>query len=135
MKPLPYGNPVIFFDGVCGLCNRFVRFVLKRDTRKIFFFSTLQGQTAAKTFSAPPDFHEWSIVYMDEEGVHRFSGAVIKILTRMGGGWRFVRAFEYVPAFIRDFIYGYVARRRYAWFGKFDSCVLPSAENSDRFLP
>ena len=129
-------RPVVFFDGVCGLCDGFVRFVLKRDRKKQFLFSPLQGETAAKTLAGyPKDLGGRSIVYVDGAGVHTASEAVIKIVSRMGGVWRAARILMLVPAFLRNAAYGYISANRYEWFGRFDSPVLPPGGFSDRFLP
>ncbi len=130
-----FEKPVIFFDGVCGLCNGFVDFVLKKDLKKSFFFAPLQGDTAAAHFIAR-NFRDWSIAYVDTGGtVRRRSDAVIKILEETGGAWRFAVVLRVIPAFIRDYVYSRIAAKRYVWFGRFDSCRLPPEEFSDRFLP
>lgn len=136
MKSLPHGKPVIFFDGVCGLCNKFVDFVLEKDREKKFLFSPLQGETAAEILTPlSEDFREWDIVYADENGVHRASDATLKILGRMGGGWSAAGVLIRIPKFIRNFIYRYVAVNRYKWFGKSDTCRVSAENEADRFLP
>ena len=129
-------KPVVFFDGVCGLCNGFVDFILERDRERRFLFSPVQGETAAKVL--PPlsdDFRKWSIFYSGKEGVCRDSAAVIKILAGLGGVWSLFGILRYVPEFIRGSIYRHIASNRYRWFGNLDSCRLPPAQHSDRFLP
>ncbi len=129
-------KPVIFFDGVCGLCNRFVNFVMKHDDKNRFFFSPLQGETAAKILDPlSQNFREWDIVYSDEEGIHRASDATLKILARMGGWWSAAGVLIHLPRFIRDAVYRYVAANRYKWFGKLDACRAPAENEADRFLP
>lgn len=133
---MEFEKPVIFFDGVCGLCNRFVDFVLERDDKNRFLFSPLQGKTAAK-FLREPDgcFLGRAIVYADGENVHRASGAVIKILSEIGLPWSVAGVLIYVPRFIRDRVYCYVAANRYGWFGKADACRPPAPQYRNRFLP
>lgn len=133
---MEFEKPVIFFDGVCGLCNGFVDFVLKKDREKKFFFSPLQGETAAEILPKNSEnFREWDIVYADEEGIHRASDATLKIFDRMGGLWSAAGVLIYIPKSARDFIYRYVAANRYKWFGKADICRVPAENEADRFLP
>lgn len=133
---MEFEKPVIFFDGVCGLCNGFVDFVLKKDREKKFFFSPLQGETAAEILPKNSEnFREWDIVYADEEGIHRASDATLKIFDRMGGLWSAAGVLIYIPKSARDFIYRYVAANRYKWFGKADICRVPAENETDRFLP
>ena len=132
----PPNAPVIFFDGVCGLCNSFVDWVMRRDKKKIFLFTPLQGKTAKETFgqSLMPD-GEWTINYVDEKGRYERSGAVLRIIIRLDGGWKLMGIFLIVPPFIRDGVYKFIAKRRYRWFGKRDVCRLPSPQEKGRFLP
>ena len=128
-------HPIVFFDGVCGLCDEFVRFVLKRDREKKFLFSPLQGKTAGSFAQIPSDPCVRAIVLAEGRAVFFGSDAVIKTVAGLGGPWRLAGVLIHIPRRVRDFIYRRVAARRYAWFGRFDSPVLPPAGFSDRFLP
>jgi|SRR6185503_4161635 len=129
-------HPVIFFDGVCGLCNGFVDWVMRRDKKMIFRFSPIQGTAAQHHIShLPPQTEDWSIVYVDDKGSYQHSTAVLKILCRLGGGWKLMGIFFIFPPFIRDGVYRFIAKRRYRWFGKRDVCRLPTQQEKDRFLP
>ena len=89
---------MIFFDGVCGGCNRFVDFVIRTDSRREIFFSPVQGETAAGFSlyrSEPP--REWKIAYVDENGVHEGADAVLLVLGRLGGPWKLPALFIYLP--------------------------------------
>ncbi len=133
---MEFGKPVIFFDGVCGLCNGFVDFIIKRDRKDGFLFSPLQGETAAKFLPALSDsFQQWDIVYADEDGFHRASDATIKIVSKLGGIWAATGIFIFVPKFIRDALYRHVAANRYKWFGRWDFCRIPSEDEKSKFLP
>ena len=127
---------MIFFDGVCGGCNRFVDFVIRTDSRREILFSPVQGETAAE-FSLyrnePPP--EWKIAYIDENGVHEGADAVLLVLGRLGGLWKLPSLFIYLPRSLKDCFYGIVSRNRYRIFGKRETCRVPSPEERERFLP
>ena len=127
---------MIFFDGVCGGCNRFVDFVIRTDSRREIFFSPVQGQTAAE-FSLyrnePP--REWKIAYADENGVHEGADAVLLVLGRLGGVWKLPALLVCLPRPIKDWFYGIISRNRYRLFGKRDACRVPSPGERERFLP
>jgi predicted DCC family thiol-disulfide oxidoreductase YuxK len=129
-------HPIIFFDGVCGLCNRFVDFVLRRDPDGLFQFSPLQGQTAAERL-APGDTSDLkTVMVVDGNKTFRKSAAVIRVLRQLGGFWRIAAALIWlVPRPIRDLGYSWVANNRYAIFGKKETCRLPTAAERSRFLP
>lgn len=136
-KPVAGGKPpVIFFDGVCGLCNRFVDWVIARDTLRIFRYATLQGATAAEagvvdTSSAPTG---WTIVLKDEDGTWSRSDAVLRIIARIGWLYGFAEILQFCPRSIRDAVYKLVARYRYRIFGKKEACRLPSQSEYELFL-
>jgi predicted DCC family thiol-disulfide oxidoreductase YuxK len=129
-------HPVIFFDGVCGLCNRFVDFVLRRDPGGLFRFSPLQGETAAEQLT-PADITDLkTMVVVDGDQTYRKSAAVIRVLQRLGGFWHVASAlFWLAPRPLRDLGYSWIANNRYAIFGKKETCRMPSADERARFLP
>ena len=133
---------LVFYDGVCGLCDRFVRFVLMRDRRGQIKFAPLQGEMA-RTLLQPaghdPANLESILVVADWNGpgqrVLQRSAAVVHAVSELGGGWGVVaRLARVVPTFFADAVYTAVARRRYRIFGKFDACPLPRPEWRDRFF-
>ncbi len=135
-------NPIIFYDGVCGLCNRLVQFVLKRDSHGRFRFAWLQGGFAAKVLARhgldPSDLDTVYVVLGYEQRGERLaarSDAVIVIVRELGGVWN-ILAFimQLFPRWFRDWGYNLVARYRYRVFGKYNSCPLPEARHSGRFL-
>ena len=129
-------HPIIFFDGVCAMCNRFVDLILRADRREAFRFAPLQGETARALL--PPlagDPREWSMIYLDERGVHEQSDASLEVYRRLGGVWWLASLLRLVPRFVRTPVYRLIARNRYRWFGRRDSCRVPSAEEKARFLP
>lgn len=129
-------SPVIFFDGVCGLCNWSVNFVLKHDRRRLFRFATLQGETARNWLQIVPDQPLNSVVLVDAQGAHSKSDAVGRILTRLGGLWTIPGwMLRCTPRPLRNWGYDLVARHRYQWFGKKETCRLPTPDERSRFLP
>lgn len=132
----PIGKPIIFFDGVCGMCNAFVDLALRVDRDKKFLFAPLQGTTARELL--PPlseDPREWSMLYMDEQGVHDQSDASLQVYRRLGGIWWLLSLARHIPRAIRNPAYRVIARNRYRWFGRKDQCRIPGPEERARFLP
>ncbi|MGD2063725.1 MAG: DCC1-like thiol-disulfide oxidoreductase family protein [Nitrospirota bacterium] len=130
-------GPIVFFDGVCGLCNRFVDWVIARDRHARYRFAPLQGETAAAMGVTPKaaDPALWSIVFVDGSGARERSDAVLTIATGLGGIYRTAAVLRWVPRPVRDWLYDRIARRRYRFFGKRDACRMPTPEERDRFLP
>jgi predicted DCC family thiol-disulfide oxidoreductase YuxK len=130
-----FEKPIIFFDGVCGMCNAFVNLILRIDRNETFLFAPLQGSTAKDLL--PPlaeDACHWSMVYVDETGIHDQSDASLEVYRRLGGIWRLMALLRYIPRFLRNPVYRVIARNRYRWFGKKDSCRIPTAAEQARFL-
>lgn len=127
---------MIFFDGVCGGCNKFVDFVIRTDSRREIFFSPVQGETAAdfSLYQNEPS-REWKIAYVDESGIHEGADAVLLVLRRLGGFWRLPALLICIPRPLKNFFYGIISRNRYRIFGKRDACRVPSPEERERFLP
>lgn len=126
---------IVLFDGHCNLCNRSVQFILARDARAYFQFASLQsakGQELllAHGLSQPPD----SIVLVEAEQAYVESGAALRIARGLAWPWKLLAVFLVIPAFIRNPIYRFIARNRYRWFGKTETCWLPSAQWKERFL-
>lgn len=131
---------LVLYDGVCGLCDRTVQFLLRVDREQLLRFAPLQGETAAAIRNRHPQLDGVdSIAYVKtasgQEDVYVRSTAVLKILKEAGGAWRLLAVFLLVPRAIRDAVYDWVARNRYRWFGRYDNCPLPGAAVRARFLP
>lgn len=135
-------NPLLLYDGVCGLCNRLVQFTLKRDRKRRLRFASLQSGFAAAILQrhnlAP---RELDTVYfvehvgLQDEVLTERSDAVIQVLREIGGFWRIAAALlRVIPKWLRDRGYSIIARNRYRIFGKNDTCVLPQEQYRDRFL-
>jgi predicted DCC family thiol-disulfide oxidoreductase YuxK len=128
--------PVIFFDGVCGICNRFVDFVIARDRAALFRFAPLQGETARERLPEADLRDLNTMVLWEEQEVFRKSTAAARILIRLGGVWRVMgTALRLVPRPLRDAGYSLVARYRYRIFGKKETCRIPTPAERARFLP
>jgi predicted DCC family thiol-disulfide oxidoreductase YuxK len=129
------GHPVIFFDGVCGLCNRFVDFVIRHDRQGVFRLAPLQGETARDRLAEADVVDLKTVVLVDTSGTYRKSTAVLRVLGRLGTFWKIVAALLWViPRPIRDLGYSWIAANRYAIFGRKETCRLPSAGERERFL-
>lgn len=132
----------VLYDGVCGLCDRFIQFLIDQDREGILRFAPLQGETAAVVLNRHPEVDrsfQTVMVVRDfgnsSESVSVRSSAVFDILKELGGFWRVVSWLRVLPRFIRDAGYGWVAENRYRWFGQYDKCRLPSPTVRQRFLP
>jgi predicted DCC family thiol-disulfide oxidoreductase YuxK len=132
----PPAHPTVFFDGVCGLCNRFVDRLLRADKRRVLRFAPLQGETARALLPPlPDDAADWTVIYLDERGMHVRSDAALEIWRRLGGVRGLLALARFVPRFVRDPIYRWIARHRYRWFGRRDTCRVPSPAERPWFLP
>lgn len=129
-------HPIIFFDGVCGLCNRFVDFVIRRDRGGVFRFAPLQGTTAAERLTEADLRDLKTVILNDRESTYRKSAAVLRVLQGLGGFWRVAaNILWFVPRPVRDVAYSWIASNRYAIFGKKETCRLPNAAERGRFFP
>jgi predicted DCC family thiol-disulfide oxidoreductase YuxK len=126
----------ILFDGVCNLCNGFVRFVIRRDPSARFRFAALQSDAAATLLrdagvsAALPD----SVVLVAGGRVYVRSAAVLRVARGLRFPWPLAYAGILVPPFIRDRLYDIVAARRYRWFGRRETCMMPTPDLARRFL-
>jgi predicted DCC family thiol-disulfide oxidoreductase YuxK len=126
-------DKIILFDGICNLCNRSVRFIMRHDRSATFKFASLQSEVGQKLLNQHPHLaHENSVILIADNRVFSQSTAALKIARQLDGGWKLLYAFILIPAPIRDFIYNIIARNRYRWFGKRDVCSLPTQDQSRR---
>lgn len=139
--PTTETSPVILYDGVCGLCNRLVQFVLKRDKRDYFRFASLQSEwsnTLLRRHRLDPRDLDTVYVVVDygqpAERLLARSDAILFLLKQLGGVWTLARMGKILPRTLRDAIYELVARNRYRVFGKYESCMLSSPQHSAKFL-
>ena len=121
---------IIFFDGICILCNRAVDFLVRRDRKKKFRFASLQSEYSRNFLSQyrPDLLNLDSLALYDAGKIYVKSAAVLKIAKHLGLPWSFAAIFYCIPGPLRDWLYDYIARNRYKWFGKRESCRLPDGE-------
>ena len=129
-------HPVILFDGVCNFCNGSVNFLIRQDKKNIFRFAPLQSAYAQKLleqYHLPKEKLD-SFVLIDDGRVYKASSAGLRLYGKLPWYWKWTQLFWIVPRFIRDGVYNFIARNRYRWFGKKESCMIPSASVRSRFL-
>jgi len=133
---IPKDRPVILYDGICNLCNSSVRFILKHDTREKFLFSSLQSDASKKLLlHLNYKIIEMNSILLVENGqIHEKSDAVLKIASELRFPWKLTASFRVLPRKVRDSVYDFVARNRYGWFGKKDSCVYSVNTYENRFI-
>lgn len=128
---------IILFDGVCNLCNFFVRLVLKNDKKDTFLYSSLSSDFSKKIIEELKiDTSKIDSIILYEKGVSYDvkSSAALKIMNDFGGLWYFTQIGYFLPKIVRDKIYDFVAKNRYKWFGKKDRCMIPSPQVTSKFL-
>jgi len=130
----------VFFDGVCGFCNRAIRWLMDRDPHRRLHFASLQGDTAAAVRARHSEFpRDVDTVVLLERGsdgerIHLRSEAVLRIAATIEGPWRRLAWLRFVPRPILDWGYRAFARRRYRMFGQLDACPTPSDDERSRFV-
>ena len=124
----------MFFDGVCGLCNYSVNFLIQIDRKDNLLFAPLQGETAKRILEKELIEDLNSMVLYHKGKIYTKSTAVIKSIIQIGGFWTFFNLFLITPQFIRDWLYDLVASNRYNIFGKNESCRIPTSEERNKIL-
>ncbi|MGY6521346.1 MAG: thiol-disulfide oxidoreductase DCC family protein [Mongoliitalea sp.] len=127
---------IVLFDGVCNLCNHSVDFIIRRDSKNVFKVGAIQDahtQRLLESYDIPKDYLD-SLIYIHREKVFFKSRGALEIARNLGGLWPIVYGLIIIPAFIRDPIYDWIARNRYRWFGKKETCRLPTPEERAKFL-
>ena len=129
-------HPIILFDGVCNLCNSSVQYVIKHDPNARFTFASLQGKTGQELLKKHglSDNELNSFVLIINDKVFTRSAAALTVAKQLSGVTKMLYGFMIIPPFIRDGVYNFIAKNRYKWFGKKDSCMIPTPELSSRFL-
>lgn len=129
-------RPIILFDGVCNYCNSIVNFIIRQDKRQKFVFAPLQspsGQELLRKHNLPYTNFD-TFVLIDNEKAYLRSSAALSVLGKLPWYWKWTQLFWIVPHFLRNGVYNLVARNRYKWFGKKESCMIPTPEVRARFL-
>lgn len=128
-------NPILLFDGICNFCNGWVNFIIRKDKKKKFRFASIQsesGKKLLKQYELPENGETAVLIYNGK--AHIKSTAGIHVLYHLGGLYSLWFAFIIFPAYVRDFYYDIIAKNRYKWWGKMDSCMIPTQEIKERFL-
>lgn len=129
---------LILFDGVCNLCNSSVLYVIKRDKRNKFLFAPLQskiGETIIKEFNIDTTETDSIILYNPEnQKIYSKSTAALHIAKSLNSLVKLLAIFFIIPSFIRNWVYDFIARNRYRWYGKKDACMIPTPELKAKFL-
>lgn len=136
-QTIPKDKKLILFDGVCNLCNTSVQHVIKHDKNNVFLFAALQsdlGLEIIKNYNIDTSKTDSILLYTPEKGVTSKSTAALKIAGHLGFPHNLLPVFFIVPPFIRNWVYDYIAKNRYKWFGKKASCWMPTPELKSRFL-
>lgn len=133
MKPRQ-DKPIVFFDGVCNLCNNTVQFIIRHDRQKIFLFAPLQSPMGAEAKRALNDNAADTFILFHEGEYYTKADAAIKTLSLLGKIWHAAVLLKVFPKPARNWIYDFIAKRRYKWFGKKDKCMMPTEELKARFL-
>lgn len=131
------GKKIILFDGVCNLCNSSVQFVIKRDKKDLFRYAALQSKAGQQLVEQRHiDTRTIDSIILIEPGVAYYtkSDAALEIAQDLGGLWKLTAIFTWIPTSIRNAIYDFVAKNRYKWFGKKESCMVPTPELKAKFL-
>jgi len=127
---------IILFDGVCNLCNSSVNFIIDNDRRNVFKFASLQSETGSelrkKHNLSSKDID--SVILIDTDRAYIKSDAALRIAAELGGIYKVISYLRFMPGFIRDYFYDIIAKNRYNWFGKKDTCRIPSPELKSKFL-
>ncbi len=126
---------VVFFDGVCHLCNGFVDAIISRDKGHVFLFAPLQGSTAMDLLSPPERSKLDTVIYFESGRLYYRSAAILKIMTGLGGCYRLFALGWIIPGPLRDALYRLIAKNRYAWFGQREFCRLPTPAERSYLLP
>jgi len=127
---------IVLFDGVCNLCNKTVQFIIRHDPKSKFRFASVQsesGQLLLEQLGLPLASFD-SLVYISDNKFYLKSTAVLKIFLNLGNGFQLLYVFRVIPRKLRDIFYDLIAKRRYIWFGKSETCMVPTLENQARFL-
>jgi predicted DCC family thiol-disulfide oxidoreductase YuxK len=129
-------NPIILFDGVCNLCNSTVQFIIKHDKKSLFRFASLQSETGQKILQ---DFKQdtsdfTSFILFADNTIYTRSTAALMVAKQLSSPWWLLYSLMIIPAFIRNSIYNFIAKRRYQWFGRTETCQLPDRRINSCFF-
>lgn len=135
---IPKNKQLILFDGVCNLCNSSVVYVIKRDTKNKFLFAPLQSDSGEKVINRfdinTKETDSILLFNPQTDKINYKSTAALKIAKQLGFPINLLGVFLIVPKFIRNWVYDYIAKHRYQWYGKKEACMIPTPELKAKFL-
>ena len=137
INELPKDKKIILFDGICNLCNASVQFVIKRDTKDVFRFVPLQSDLGNKILNHIGINREQTdsiVLYEPGKAYFYKAEAALKIINEFGGLYYLLNILQIFPKFISNAVYDYIAKNRYHWYGKQESCMMPTPELAAKFL-
>lgn len=137
MIKLPKHKQLILFDGVCNLCNASIQYVIKHDKKNEFMFTALQSETGKQIineFNIDTTKVDSILLYSIDNVITSKSSAALKVASKLGFPINILSVFFIVPPFIRNWVYDYIAKNRYKWYGKRDACMIPTPELKAKFL-
>ncbi|WMI64670.1 DCC1-like thiol-disulfide oxidoreductase family protein [Aestuariibaculum sp. YM273] len=134
---IPINKQLILFDGVCNLCNSSVNFIIKHDKKNAFLFTPLQshlGKQIIEEYNIDTNKTDSILLYIPKKGITYKSTAALKIASHLGFPVKILSVFLIIPTFIRNWVYDFIAKNRYKWFGKKETCMIPSPKLKSKFL-
>ena len=137
MQNLPQHKKIILFDGLCNLCDATVQFIIKRDSKDVFRFVSLQSDLGRELLQKLPiefQLTDSVILYESEKVFFYKSQAVFEIVKSIGGIYYCLLIFKLLPNTITNAVYDFIAKNRYRWWGKKESCLVPSKDLQSKFL-
>ena len=137
MLEIPEDKQLILFDGVCNLCNSSVQYVINHDKNNVFIFTALQsniGKEIVDRYNIDSSKVDSILLLNEKNEINTKSTAALKIAYHLGFPNNLLSVFLIVPTFIRNWVYDYIAKNRYKWYGKKESCMIPSPELNKKFL-
>lgn len=133
LQTLSYDHPIIAFDGVCNLCNSYVNWLISRDKKKIFRYTTLQSEKG-QLLNVSKDGDLDTVVLALNGNIYTHSDVALQSMKILGGGWKVLSWLSFLPKSFRDWIYNIIAKNRYRWFGEKEACMIPSPEVRELFI-
>lgn len=137
MIDIPKHKKLILFDGVCNLCNASVQYIIKHDKKNLFMFTALQsdaGKQVIEAYNIDTAKTDSILLFTPKKGIEYKSTAALKIAYHLGFPNSLISLFLIVPVFIRNWVYDYIAKNRYTWYGKKEACMIPTPELKSKFL-
>lgn len=134
IKKLSYEHPIIVFDGVCNLCNGFVQWIIKHDKERIFRYTTLDNDNFINATHSMNKVNHDTVMLIINGEIFIESDVSMEVFQMLPYPYKILSILRWIPKYIRDKVYRWIARNRYRWFGKRDACMIPTAEENVLFL-